>query len=275
MKGKIVVCLRGIYDRVAKSDEVKRAGGKAMILVNPSENSLDADFHSVPTIHLSDTAGVQLFKYLDAAGLQGDRVVRARQPDEDEDAAAPGGRLLLARPDAGVEGDLLKPDISAPGVSVLAAVAPPSNSSRRYDLYSGTSMAAPHITGLAAFIQSVHPRWTPMEIKSAMMTTAVPTKTEKGKRVPRRAGPGRRPGDGRSKFFDPGLFVTSDATQWRGFLDRAGLRHRRTRAGSPSRSTCRRWPTASVTAQTAFRRTFRATRRGRVDHQVRRARASS
>ena len=48
--------------------------------------------------------------------------------------------------------DILKPDISAPGVSVLAAVAPPSNSDRDYDLYSGTSMASPHIAGLAAFM---------------------------------------------------------------------------------------------------------------------------
>ena len=58
-------------------------------------------------------------------------------------------------------GDILKPDIAAPGVSIVAAVAPPSNSGHRWDLYSGTSMASPHIAGLAAFIHRLKPHWTP------------------------------------------------------------------------------------------------------------------
>ena len=60
------------------------------------------------------------------------------------------------------DSDVLKPDITAPGVSVLAAVAPPSNSGRSFDLYSGTSMASPHIAGLAAFMLGEHPGWSPM-----------------------------------------------------------------------------------------------------------------
>ena len=47
-------------------------------------------------------------------------------------------------------GDILKPDLAAPGVDVLAAVAPPFHHGRRYDLISGTSMASPHNAGLAA-----------------------------------------------------------------------------------------------------------------------------
>ena len=46
--GKIVVCDRGVVDRVAKSAEVKRAGGIGMVLVNLTENSRDADLHAVP-----------------------------------------------------------------------------------------------------------------------------------------------------------------------------------------------------------------------------------
>src|SRR5690606_38759104 len=49
----IVVCDRGTYDRVAKSAEVARIGGQAMILVNPTPNTIDTDFHSVPTVHLN------------------------------------------------------------------------------------------------------------------------------------------------------------------------------------------------------------------------------
>ena len=51
--GKIVVCDRGGNARVQKSDEVKRAGGIGMVLVNLTENSQDADTHAVPTVHLN------------------------------------------------------------------------------------------------------------------------------------------------------------------------------------------------------------------------------
>ncbi|OWM87003.1 hypothetical protein CDL15_Pgr016040 [Punica granatum] len=72
------------------------------------------------------------------------------------------------------------PDISAPGVNILAAFSPlgsPSSSpldkrSVNYNFLSGTSMAAPHVAGVAAYIKSFHPDWSPSAIKSAIMTTA-------------------------------------------------------------------------------------------------------
>ena len=157
--GKIVVCPRGVFDRFAKSAEVERAGGVGMILVNPSPNSLDADFHSVPTVHVSDT------------GRPGDRgPTSAGSPATAIPLGNITGKVTPMPQAAGFSSrgpslangaDILKPDISAPGVSVLAAVAPPSNSDRDFDLYSGTSMASPHIAGLAAFITGVQPNWTP------------------------------------------------------------------------------------------------------------------
>ncbi|XP_031387327.1 subtilisin-like protease SBT4.4 [Punica granatum] len=76
--------------------------------------------------------------------------------------------------------DIMKPDISAPGVNILAAFLPlssPSSSpsdkrSVNYNFLSGTSMAAPHVAGAAAYIKSFHPDWSPSAIKSAIMTTA-------------------------------------------------------------------------------------------------------
>ncbi|KAH0720883.1 hypothetical protein KY284_005913 [Solanum tuberosum] len=66
-----------------------------------------------------------------------------------------------------------KPDIMAPRELILAAW-PPKASDSDYSLLYGTSMAAPHISGIAAMLKGVHPDWSPSAIRSAMMTTANP-----------------------------------------------------------------------------------------------------
>ena len=71
--------------------------------------------------------------------------------------------------------DVLKPDIAAPGVAILAAVADGEiapDGTTEIDLYQGTSMASPHDAGAAALLVALHPTWTPAEIKSALMLTA-------------------------------------------------------------------------------------------------------
>ncbi|GJU78731.1 subtilisin-like protease SBT4.3 [Tanacetum coccineum] len=76
--------------------------------------------------------------------------------------------------------NIIKPDVTAPGVEILAAFSPkaaPSgypidNRSVEYNILSGTSMACPHVTAAAAYVKSFHPSWSPSAIKSALMTTA-------------------------------------------------------------------------------------------------------
>lgn len=76
--------------------------------------------------------------------------------------------------------EILKPDLVAPGVNILAAwtgdAAPtdlPSDKRRvDYNIISGTSMSCPHVTGIAALIRAAHPAWTPAAIKSALMTSS-------------------------------------------------------------------------------------------------------
>lgn len=263
VEGKMVLCIRGTYDRVAKSAEVERAGGVAMVLANATEGSLDADFHAVPTVHIShlDTPAVLDYVEAEGAGATGE-IVLGNQTGEETPIPQVGG-FSSRGPATANESDLLKPDISAPGVSVLAAVAPPSNADRRYDLYSGTSMAAPHITGLAAFILGEHPDWGPMEIKSAMMTTASSVLDADGKRSSDWFGQGA--GQVRPKrFFDPGLFVTSTGRDWRGFITGQGLD-----TGVPALAAkdlnVPSMAQSAVTGTTEFTRTFRATTKGRWD----------
>lgn len=220
--GTIVLCQRGVYDRVAKSAEVHRAGGAGVILVNISEGSLDADFHEVPTIHVSDEDAPKVYGYLDAAGAAATAsFVLGNQTGTLTPVPQVAG-FSSRGPAASDDSDLLKPDITAPGVSVLAAVAPPSNHGRDYDLYSGTSMSAPHVAGLAALVQGVHPRWTPMRIKSAMMTTATDLRTADGARSRDLFAQGAGHVNARA-FLDPGLFVLSDKDQWNGYLTGRGL----------------------------------------------------
>lgn len=166
--GKIVACDRGVYARVDKSLAVKQAGGVGMILMNVTPNSLNADLHYVPSVHVQDTARAAILAYISGQGAAATASISAAFAGD----PAPAIAEFSSRGPSSASGDQIKPDISAPGVDVLAAVSPPGNNGRSFDLLSGTSMSSPHIAGLAALLKDAHPDWSPAMIKSAMMTTA-------------------------------------------------------------------------------------------------------
>jgi subtilisin family serine protease len=168
--GKIVLCDRGVNARVAKSQAVKDAGGVGMVLANVTPNSLNADFHFVPTVHVADTARAALKAYAATTGA----TARIAQSTILFNVPAPQTAAFSSRgPLTAGGGDLLKPDIIAPGQDIIAAVAPtPPNAGFSFNSYTGTSMSSPHVAGLAALLKHLHPDWTPMMIKSALMTSA-------------------------------------------------------------------------------------------------------
>ncbi len=178
--GKIVQCDRGVNARVDKSLAVKMAGGLGMILTNVSPSSLNADLHYLPTLHTDEVAGAAIKAYIDSAGVAATAQIA---PGQKVVVDAPTVAAFSSRgPARAVGGNVLKPDILAPGVDVLAAVSPSVNG-RNYDFYSGTSMAAPHIAGIAALLKHRQPAWTPDMIKSAIITTAS-QKTYAGAAIP-------------------------------------------------------------------------------------------
>jgi subtilisin family serine protease len=166
--GKIVVCQRGVTARVNKSLAVQQAGGVGMILFNSPDSSLNADFHFVPTVHVNLASGTAIKAYAATAGATAS-IAKATIV---YNVPAPLTASFSSRgPLRAGNGDLLKPDLIAPGQDILAGVAPPGNSGRLFDLYSGTSMSSPHVAGLAALFKQKYPSWSPMAIKSALMTT--------------------------------------------------------------------------------------------------------
>ena len=71
----------------------------------------------------------------------------------------------------------LKPDVTAPGQGIASSV--PGG----WDVFSGTSMAAPHVAGAVALLLQRHPGWSPAQVKSALVTTGRPVLADEGSRV--------------------------------------------------------------------------------------------
>jgi len=210
----IVVCDRGAIARVAKSQAVNRAGGSAMILVNRSPGSTDADLHSVPTVHVDHAGAAAIKRYL-ARSLTPSAAIA---PARDEQAGARTIADFSGRgPATGSAGDVLKPDLAANGVSVLAAVAPPSNFGRLWDLYSGTSMSAPAVAGLAAMLAARHSDWSAAALKSALTTTAM-SLAVRGGRLAQGAGVVSP-----QRMLDPGLVYDAGLPGWLGYLRGRGV----------------------------------------------------
>jgi len=171
--GEIVLCDRGVVGRVQKGQNVKDAGGGGMVLANdePNGDSLIGDAHVLPAVHISFANGNAVKAWL-ASGGQTARITGMVMTVTRENGDVTAS--FSSRGPNPATGDLLKPDVTAPGVDILAAFNRriPPRSIPEYGIISGTSMSSPHSAGAAALVRAVHPDWSPDEVKSALMTTA-------------------------------------------------------------------------------------------------------
>ncbi|XP_030489278.2 CO(2)-response secreted protease isoform X1 [Cannabis sativa] len=179
--GKIVVCVNDdpTVSRKIRKLVVEDAKAEGMILIDDGEKGVPFDSGIFSFLQVDNDVGSHILKYINStkkptgAIIPTVEVLRQRP--------APIVAFFSSRGPGQITENILKPDIMAPGVAILAAMIPQSDEPGAvptglkpsdFALKSGTSMACPHVTGAAAFIKSVRPKWTSSMIRSALMTTA-------------------------------------------------------------------------------------------------------
>ncbi len=222
---KIVLCLRGGNARVDKSLAVAQAGGAGMILYNPDDvMALVTDNHHVPSIHVNLTTGLAVKQYI--ASTASPRATLT----EGKATRAQGSVMadFSSRGPNPVAPDLIKPDVTAPGVNILAGNSPFPTLGAPGQLFqsiSGTSMSSPHVAGLFALLRQAHPDWSAAMAKSALMTTARQDVTKEDGRTkadPFDMGAGHVDPSGKpaakGSVFNPGLVYDAGLFDYFAFL---------------------------------------------------------
>ncbi|XP_062079079.1 subtilisin-like protease SBT5.4 isoform X1 [Humulus lupulus] len=232
VKGKILVCLVGDeISTLEKGHQASLAGAVGMILVNHVliGNEITPESHVLPTSHLNVTQGKFIFEYLNTT--KAPMAYMTRPKTEVGVKPAPFIASFSSRGPNLIQPALLKPDITAPGVHIIAAysesIGPTDElfDKRRvqFNVISGTSMSCPHVSGIVGLLKTLHPDWSPAAIHSAIMTTARVQDNNKGpmldwnmkKATPFQYGSGHiQP----NRAMDPGLVYDRTTDDYLNFL---------------------------------------------------------
>ncbi|KAG8375739.1 hypothetical protein BUALT_Bualt10G0131700 [Buddleja alternifolia] len=179
VRGKAVFCWRG---DTFQALEVQRAGGIAAVLGNVVDGiGVSVRSYLIPATVVLTNETMSIFNYTQTAQtplatLIPPRTLIGTRP-------APFMAPFTSRGPNFIEPNILKPDITAPGLNILAAWSEASsplnvpNDHRvvKYQILSGTSMSCPHVAAVAALLKAIHPDWSSAAIRSALMTTAKQT----------------------------------------------------------------------------------------------------
>ncbi|CAF1982366.1 BnaCnng55400D [Brassica napus] len=235
VEGKIVVCDNDYGNQAIqwKSEEVKRLGGTGVIVIDDESMDLSYIDPSFLVTIVKPVDGLEIMSYINSTREPIAMIMPTRSRTGHELAPSipsfsSRGPYLLTR-------SILKPDIAAPGVNILASwligdlnAAPQGKEPPLVNIESGTSMSCPHVSGIAARLKSENPSWSPAAIRSAIMTTAVQI-TNTGSHITTETGDKATPydfGAGQVTIFgpsSPGLVYETNQIDYLNFLCYVGF----------------------------------------------------
>lgn len=181
LTGKLALIERGTCNFSLKVYHAQLAGANAAIIYNSEAGGEElismaagdnAELIYIPSVSVTRSVGLGLIEWRGQHGDAAQLVIDGRPRlvefvgDVLADFSSRGPTFQTS----------LKPDIVAPGVNILSSgygSAPGSDAHLGFGIASGTSMASPHVAGAAALLLQVNPNWKPLDVKSAMMSTAV------------------------------------------------------------------------------------------------------
>ncbi|XP_048422651.1 subtilisin-like protease SBT3.3 isoform X2 [Pyrus x bretschneideri] len=166
VSGNVVLCF------TSYSEEALREAGCVGVIIatNPSDLMLPSD-DDFPNIQVDYEVGTRILSYIRSTSAPLVKLSRTKTVV---------GKLISAKvaafssrgPNSATPA-ILKPDVAAPGVNILAAYSPlRSYADGGYAVKSGTSLSTPHVSGIVALLKVMHPSWSPAAIRSALVTTA-------------------------------------------------------------------------------------------------------
>ncbi|XP_038684313.1 subtilisin-like protease SBT4.14 isoform X2 [Tripterygium wilfordii] len=172
VKGKLVYCKLQEWG----TDAVVKGNGGIGVIIESGQFLDAAQIYMTPGTMVNETVGDVISNYIHSTRSPSAVIYRSQEVK----IAAPFVASFSSRGPNPVTEHLLKPDIAAPGIDILASYTPLKSLTglkgdtlySKFTILSGTSMACPHVAGAAAYIKSFHPNWTAAAIKSAILTTA-------------------------------------------------------------------------------------------------------
>ncbi|XP_061353096.1 cucumisin-like [Gastrolobium bilobum] len=174
VKGKIILCYG------FNVTDVRFLSGAVGVIVGAIGAKDRASAYALPATVLTVNDFRLVNSYIDSAGKNATATIF--RSDEVNNSSAPYIASFSSRGPNPITPNILKPDLAAPGVNIIAAYSPMNPISDvegdkrlvNYNVISGTSMACPHAAGAAVYVKSFHPNWSAAMIKSALMTTGTP-----------------------------------------------------------------------------------------------------
>lgn len=259
-RGKVILCFESRSQRsniIARRTVLDVKGVSLIFAQSPTKDvTLSLD---IPCIQVDFAIGTYLLTYMESSRnpvvkFSFTKTVIGQQ-------ISPEVAFFSSRGPSSISATVLKPDIAAPGVNILASWSPAAspaiidNEARPLDfkIESGTSMSCPHISGVVALLKAAHPKWSPAAIKSALITTAS-IEDEYGQKTVAEGAPHKQAdpfdyGGGHvdpDRAMDPGLVFDMGTSDYIRFLCALGYNNSAISLMTRTRTRCKKSTTFLV-----------------------------